>query len=192
LKNLVIVKLYFIGLFFLNFACKEIEKPTNRNNFLNLDLSEGILDEHPISEVSNKLMVLNDQMAGQRIDPKLYEREVKLALIPLVANGRLLHSKVINVLEESRNFSTLDQSEKAQIYQFDDSQFAELSFLMSQAQNGNRKVGVDPQIMVCLGVVSGVVGIYDLIQNTSALGSVTSLTRALKLLARRPMGWGLV
>ncbi|MDN3689467.1 hypothetical protein [Cyclobacterium jeungdonense] len=65
----------------------------------------------------------------------------------------------------------------------------ELSFLMSQAQNGNRNVSIDPQVMACLGVASGVVGVYDLIQNTSALGSVTSITKALKLLGRRAMGW---
>jgi hypothetical protein len=189
MKNSTIVKFYFIGLLMLDFGCSEIEKPDHTINSLNLDLSEEILDELAIISVSEKLKVLNGHKAGQRIDPALYERELKVALSPLVDNGRLLHSKIIGALEKSDEFSRLAQAEKSRMYQFDEVQFAELSFLMSQAQNGNRNVNIDPQVMACLGVASGVVGIYDLIRNTSALGSVTSVTKALKLLGRRSLGW---
>ncbi len=65
-------------------------------------------------------------MVNHRIDPKFFENSVKQTLDPLLMNGKILHSKIINALEESGGTLYLTDSEKKELYHWDDSQLVEL------------------------------------------------------------------
>jgi hypothetical protein len=147
LKKCTKALLFIFGCLFMIFGCSDLEKPNISGTSLNLDLSNEILEEKIVIEITNSLKVLNESRVNQRIDPKLFEEAVKQTLDPLVKNGRVLHAKIVNALEISGGTSNLSASEMKMIYELDDTHLAELSFLMSYANNSSNNITTNDRIV---------------------------------------------
>jgi hypothetical protein len=107
-------------------------------------------------------------------------------LNPLIENGKNLHDKIISNLTRSGELNKFSAYEIREIEDFSDQQLAELSFAINYA---NYDFSIDPRIRSCLNTAIGIVGMYDLMRNTRALGSVQTTVKALRLVGRRALGW---
>ncbi|WP_460518474.1 hypothetical protein [Cyclobacterium sediminis] len=105
---------------------------------------------------------------------------------PLIKNGRNLHNKLINKLDRNGDLNKMSTEEIRAIKDFSDQQLAELSFAINYS---NYNFSIDPRIRSCLNTAIGITGMYDLMRNTRALGSVQTTVKALRLVGRRALGW---
>ncbi|GAB3016574.1 hypothetical protein GCM10027284_39560 [Cyclobacterium sediminis] len=97
-----------------------------------------------------------------------------------------MHNKLINKLDRNGDLNKMSTEEIRAIKDFSDQQLAELSFAINYS---NYNFSIDPRIRSCLNTAIGITGMYDLMRNTRALGSVQTTVKALRLVGRRALGW---
>lgn len=107
-------------------------------------------------------------------------------LRPMVENGSKIHRIIMKNIDFNNPAYQLNSRDISSIRKLNNKQLAQLSFTTSLAYSRNK---LSKDIRACLATAVGIIGIYDLIQNTKALGSVTSTVKALKLIGRRYLGW---
>jgi hypothetical protein len=150
-----------------------------------LDLSSKVLKYDELKLISQKVNKYKQEVAFKRIDARTAEVEMKELLNPLVENGEVLHSEMINFLEETGDFNNLSPSEQNEFLNLDEEQLAELSFTISSSYSAK----MDPRIRNCVSTALGIGAIRDLVMNTAALGTVETTMAAIRLIGRRYIGW---
>lgn len=153
-----------------------------------LDLSKKVLKFDEVKLISQRISEYQKEVSTKRIDSRTAELEMQVLLEPFVNNGEILHTEMINYLEDSGEFDNLTPAEQAELLNLDEKQLAELSFAMSTAYDP-QMMRMDPRIRACLSAAIGITAIYDLISNTAALGTVETTIGALRLIGRRYLGW---
>lgn len=154
-----------------------------------LDLKNKVLTLEEIKLISLKISNLQNfsKVKNNKYSYEIIDYEVEELLSPLVENGKLLHEEMIDYLELTGEFQNMSTQEQNEILNLDNSQLAKLSFVMSASFD--ERIAIDQEVKACLGVAVGAVGIYDLIVNTAALGTVETTVAALRLIGRRYLGW---
>lgn len=176
----LIISLFTSSLFV---SCSNDERNTLNEN--KLDLSSKVLKYEELKDISQKVNKYNQEIATKRIDARTAEEEIQNLLEPLVENGEVLHSEMINFLKENGDFDSLSLTEKNELLNLDDKQLAELSFTISSSYSAK----MDPRIRNCVSTALGIGAIRDLVMNTAALGTVETTIAAIRLIGRRYIGW---
>jgi hypothetical protein len=150
-----------------------------------LDLSSKVLKYNELKLISQKVNKYKQEVTIKSIDARTAEVEMKELLNPLVENGEVLHSEMINFLKETGDFNNLSPTEQNEFLNLDKEQLAELSFTISSSYS----VQMDPRIRNCVSTAIGIGAIRDLVANTAALGTVETTMAAIRLIGRRYIGW---
>ncbi|WP_339926132.1 hypothetical protein [uncultured Cyclobacterium sp.] len=147
---------------------------------------EDLLSHKELKNIIGNIAEIQYEFENGRISADILEKEIKNSLDPLIKNGRNLHSKFLNNLARSGDLNKMSTHEIREIEDFSDQQLAELSFAINYS---NYNFSIDPRIRSCLNTALGITGMYDLMRNTRALGSVQTTVKALRLVGRRALGW---
>lgn len=156
-----------------------------KENNISLDVSNNILEIEEILSFAGNLELIQLDLENKRINQKDAEAQIQIIMEPLIQNGKHLQSQMLNSLSRSGEISKLSLSESISLHNLTEKELAELALLTSFSYSAS----IDPRIRSCLSAAVGVAAIYDLIENTAALGRVQTTIGALRLIGRRYLGW---
>lgn len=169
----------------------------NNQNFDDLEMKSnydeelGYLSDQELKSVIDEISFIHQNIENLEQAEVEYQR----VLQPFEEIG----SKIFNIAYKDANLDDsslgLSNEEKFAIQNMRSQDFAAMGFALNLANSGYVDQVENDRALHCLGVAIGVVGIYDLIQNTrslAAFGEATTQRQMLRLagrLGRRFLGW---
>lgn len=198
MKRKVYFNCSFLLIFLMTIGCSNEADIVFENYIRNNETSiDGLaLNNEVFVNISKEISTLNMISSESKMSELIKNIKLEKILSPLILNGKQISKLLINDFTNLNNFE-IKKADINYINSLSSMEYAQLSFVFSVAnlfEQANKRNPTnlkmeDPTVRACLGVALGVVGIYDLLKNTRALGSVTTTIRALKIIGRRYLGW---